>query len=70
MIGKCNALYENIKKIEVDFSGEEKRMCVDGKELDSSKIIDMQVNIGAGYIRINATLIANELPVKELENEA
>lgn len=65
MIGKYSALYENIKKIEADFSGEEKRIFVDGKELDLSKIIDIQVNIKAGYIRINATLIANELPVKE-----
>lgn len=65
MYGRYNALYEGIKRIEIDFSGEEKRMCVDGKELDLSKIIDMQVNIGTGYIRINATVIANELPVKE-----
>lgn len=65
MIGKYSALYENAKRIEVDFSGEEKRICVDGKELDLCKISDMQVNIGVGYIRINATLIANELPVKE-----
>lgn len=65
MYGRYNALYEGIKRIEVDFSGEERRICVDGKERDLNKIIDMQVNVGAGYIRINATLIANELPVKE-----
>lgn len=65
MIGRCNTICENIKRFEVDFSGEEKRICVDGKEIDLSKIIDMQVNIGVGYIRINATLIASELPVKE-----
>lgn len=54
-----------IKKIEIDFSGEHKKVFIDDKEIDSRKVLEMRINISSGVIGLNATLSECGLPIKE-----
>lgn len=63
---KSNVIYTDTK-IEIDFSGKKRKILVDGKELDLSKICEMEIHIAAGNIKIYTTQFKSGLPFKERE---
>lgn len=61
---RCNVLKSNVKKIEIEDSNCRK-LIIDGKEVDLSKLQRIEISFDCRGIEINATMIDVELPCKK-----